>query len=100
MAGDERFDPGGGFEVDRGGAEDAFELVVSFFEVGLVAVGGEGVGVGEVSVVGDQREAAVGGGFCGYRGLVDLPVEGETGLLEAASGDSSGGPGFFSDPFV
>ena len=46
---------------------DGLELVVALFEVGLVAVGGQELGVGELVVVADQREAAVGGGVVGDR---------------------------------
>ena len=52
---------------------DAFELGVAFLQVGLVFVGGEQLGVGQVTVVADQREAAVGGGVAGYEVLGDGP---------------------------
>ena len=47
---------------DRGDGLGCFEAVVAAFEVGLVAVGGEDLGGGQVVVVGDQRPASVRGG--------------------------------------
>ncbi len=38
---------------------DGFEQVVPAFEMGLVFVGGEDVGIGQVAVDGDQRKAAI-----------------------------------------
>ena len=51
----------GDFSV-TGAAEDRLELVVADLEVGLVAVGREQFGVGELAVVVNQGELAVGGG--------------------------------------
>ena len=65
------FDAGGVVQEHRGDLLGAFELGVAAFQVGLVLVGGEHLGVGEVGVVGDQREAAVGGGVVGDEVVVD-----------------------------
>jgi hypothetical protein len=51
--------------------------VVAPFEVGLVAVCGEYLGVGHVGVVGDQWEAAVAGGVVGDVVQVDVGGQGE-----------------------
>jgi len=59
-------------------------LVVAFLEVGLVAVGGEQLGVGEVLVVADQGEAAVGDGVVGDFLLVDAEGEREDRLVRFA----------------
>lgn len=56
VAGEQRFDAGWAVERDGGGGVDGLELVVALFEVGLVAVGGQDLGVGERVVVADQRE--------------------------------------------
>jgi len=66
------------------GAEDALELVVALFEVRLVAVGGEQLGVGERVVVADQGEAAVGGGVVGDLVVLDAEGEREDRLLGLA----------------
>src|ERR1035437_1595512 len=59
-------------QQDRRGVLDALEQVVSAFEVGLVAVGREDCGVGQVAVAGDQGEAAVAGGVVGDALEVDV----------------------------
>jgi len=47
--------------------------VVAFLEVWLVAVGGQQLGVGEVAVVADERELAVGRG-CANRARVPVSI--------------------------
>src|SRR5512144_2870782 len=69
----------GAFERDGGGVVDGLQLVVALFEVGLVAVGEQDVGVGEGVVVADQREAAV------RRGVV-ADLVGVDGDLECVAG--------------
>jgi hypothetical protein len=56
--------------------------VVAPFEVGLVTVGGEYLGVGQVAVVGDQWETSVAGGVVGDVVQVDVGAQ-----VEAAGGD-------------
>jgi hypothetical protein len=58
--------------------------VVAFLEVRLVAVGGQQFGVGEVTVVADQGEAAVGGGVVGDLLVVDGERECEDRLVGLA----------------
>ena len=84
LAGEQCFDAGGALERDRRGVLDGLQLVVAFLEVGLVAVGDQDLGVGELVVVGDQREAAVGGGVVADRVGVDVGVDLEAGLGELA----------------
>ncbi|MBK6438526.1 MAG: hypothetical protein IPF88_08005 [Candidatus Microthrix sp.] len=77
LAEQQRFDSVDVLEVDGGDGLVAFEEVVSAFEVGLVAVGGEDFGIGEMLVVGDERETAVAGGVVcdeGFVGVEDEPV--------------------------
>jgi hypothetical protein len=64
---------------------------VALFEVGLVAVGGQQLGVGRRGVVGDQREAAVGAGVVGERLRVDLPGQCEARLGQLAVAGAVGG---------
>jgi hypothetical protein len=68
------------FSSTGGGAEHGLELVVAFLEVGLVAVGGEQLGVCELVVVGDERELPVGGGVVGDLLVVDGEGEREDRL--------------------
>ena len=55
MAAEQRLDPGRAAQQYGVGVLGGLEQVVAAFEVGLVAVGGQDVGVGERGVVGDQR---------------------------------------------
>ncbi|MGH3614525.1 MAG: hypothetical protein ACRDRK_18440 [Pseudonocardia sp.] len=49
------------------------------FEVGLVAVGGQHLGVGQGGVVGDQGEAAVGGRVVGQHVEAGVGADGVAG---------------------
>ena len=69
------------------GVLDGLEQVVAAFQVRLVAVGAEDLGVGQVAVVADQREAAVAGGVVG-----DL-VQGDVGVHAEAAGEDLLGSG-------
>ena len=59
LAEEQRFDPFGALDQHGGGVLNGLELVVALFEVGLVAVGDQELGGGELVVVADQWEAAV-----------------------------------------
>jgi hypothetical protein len=56
-------------------SEYAANEVLPLFEVGLVAVCRQDLDVGELGVVADQREAAVGGGVAADPAGVDVDVE-------------------------
>ena len=81
--------------VDGGGVLDGLQLVVALLEVGLVAVGGEQLGVGEVAVVADQGEAAVGGGVVADLLCVDAEAEREAGPFDLAVAGVIAGPAAF-----
>src|SRR6266849_5651360 len=65
--------------------------MVTAFQAGLIFVGGEQLSAGEVAVVADQWEAAVGGGVGGDLGGVDVPGGGEPGFGDLPV--AGGGPG-------
>ena len=71
VAAQQPFDAGGVVQEHRRDQLGALQLGVAFLQVGLVFVGGEQFRVGEVAVVADQREAAVGGGVVSDLLLVD-----------------------------
>ena len=77
LAAEQCFDPCRVLQQYGCGVLDALEEVVAPFEVGLVTVRGEYVGVGHVGVVSDQWEAAVAGGVVGDVVQVDVGGEGE-----------------------
>src|SRR5665811_2198828 len=62
------------------------------FQVRLVAVGAEDLGVGQVAVVADQREAAVAGGVVGDTVQCDVGVDAEVAGEDLAVARGSSGP--------
>jgi hypothetical protein len=91
VAAQKSFDPSGIFQEDGCDELETLELGVPSFEMGLVLVRGEDLGVGESRVVGDEREAAVALGIEGDELGVDLPAEFETGSTRLAVAVSSPG---------
>ncbi len=93
MAEEEALDPRGALQEDGRGVLDGLELVVALLEVGLVAVGAQQLGVDELLVVGDEREAAVGGGVVDDLVGIDGELEPEAKLrLLAVARVLSGAP--------
>jgi hypothetical protein len=92
LAAEGRFDAGGVARPGRVGVLDGLEQVVAAFEVGLVAVGGERLGVGQGGVVGDGREAAVGGRVVGDLAGLGLPADRVPGAGVLAVGGVGAGP--------
>ena len=76
----------------------ALQLGVAFLQVGLVFVGGEQFRVGEVAVVADQREAAVGGGVVSDLLLVDGVGDAVVGAGAAAVAGVGAGSAAFVLP--
>src|SRR5665811_2583416 len=72
LAAEQSLDPCRVLQQHGCGVLDAFEQVVAPFEIGLVAVGGEYLGVGQVGVVGNQWKASVAGGVVGEVFQVDV----------------------------
>jgi hypothetical protein len=62
------------------------------FQVGLVPVGGEHLLVGELPVVGDQREAAIAGGVVGDGVVAGSPADGVPGAGGAPVAGVGAGP--------
>src|SRR5450756_434853 len=62
------------------------------FQVRLVAVGAEDLGVGQVAVVADQREGAVAGGVVGDTVQCDVGVDAEVAGEDLAVARGSSGP--------
>ena len=91
LAAEQRLDPRGIAQEHRGGVLDGFEQVGTALEVGLVAVGGQHLGVGQPGVVGHQREAAVGDGVVGHLLGAGVSGDGVAGAQRAPV--ARGGPG-------
>src|SRR5674476_682577 len=77
LAAEQCFDPGRVLQQHWCGVLDAFEEVVAPFEVGLVTVRGEYLGVRQVAVISDQWEAAIAGGVVGDVVQGDVGGQGE-----------------------
>ena len=92
LAEEERFDALGVLEQHGRGVLDALELVMALFEVGLVAVGAQQFGVGELVVVADQREAPVACGVVGNRGGVDGVLDRPVGTGDLSVAGVLAGP--------
>src|SRR6266540_1505550 len=92
LAAEDRFDAGGVAEPDRVGVLDGLEQVVAAFEVGLVPVGDKRILLGQVPVVGDQREAAVAGGVVGDQVVAGSPLDAVAGAGGAPVAGLGAGP--------